>query len=1071
MPLRGLPPPVPQAGAGWLSMLAGAALIVAILYFAREVLIPLALALLLTFLLAPAVIRLRRWGLGRLPAVIVTTALAFSLIGLVGYVVAGQLMQLASDLPSYQQNISKKLRSLQVPGGGLFERTTQVFEELETEMAEAAEQAEGEEEARRPARRRTAEPMPVVVEPPASTPLESIAAFVSPLINPLATAGVVVVLVIFMLIQREDLRDRFIGLVGTGRLNLTTQALDDAGTRISRYLLMQLLVNVTYGLPVGIGLYFIGVPNALLWGVLATVLRFVPYLGPLLGMALPLLLAFAVDPGWNMLLMAAGLFLGLELVSNNIVEPWLYGSSTGISSVAIMVAAIFWTWLWGPIGLLLSTPLTVCIAVAGRYVPQLSFLSVLLGSEPALEPHVRLYQRMLALDFEEASEVAGELLESRPLRQVYDELLVPALSLAETDRHEGRLDEERKRFILDNTRDLAGELSELARTRGEAQGGEAQAAPAAPVRKAPIVCIPAQDESDEIGAIMLRELLRHERGLLVDLRPAAADLDATIAAIRHLGPEIVVVSSVPPAAVRHAVHTSKRLKSEVPDVRVVVGLWSTEADAARLRARLPEALAERLFTRLADAADWLGAELRAEPATAGMVAPPVPANEPARLEALARTGLLDTPAEDAFDRITRRLSEIFDAPISLMSLIDEKRQFWKSQHGLPEALAESRAGSRETSICGHVVAANESVVVEDTWEDARFAGNPFLREHNIRFYAGAPLRTADGSAIGSLCVIDHRPRQLSERERQLLELMADAVMAEVQRRTREAAEGGARTGPAGVEADTGQAGAVQALLAPPARQSIGRAVITHRWSGDGLPAAFVVTRTRADGDVVLLLGDAGAERASGPLMAAAISSAAGRLLDGPGSAGELLTALSRIIGAPESGVPVSAAAAVLAPEIGQFEVATAGYTPPILIRQHAAEAIATTVQPPLFGDAEWTYTAGASLRLEPGDRVLFYTERAADVPGPDESLIGVEGLAALALEHDQDDADALLASLDRRLSELAGGRTGWSLLVLDFARGPAATGAAPDAENTAVEAGTGAPAARAAPVYPAAPSR
>src|SRR5690606_29386034 len=194
--------------------------------------------------------------------------------------------------------------------------------------------------------------------------------------------------VIFMLIQREDLRDRFIGLLGTRRLNVTTQALDDAGSRISRYLLMQLLINVTYGVPVGIGLHFIGVPNALLWGVLATVLRFVPYLGPLIGMSLPLILAFAVDPGWQMVLMAAGLFLVLELVSNNIVEPWLYGSSTGISSVAIMVAAIFWTWLWGPIGLLLSTPLTVCIAVAGRYVPQLSFLSMLLGSEPALEPHM-----------------------------------------------------------------------------------------------------------------------------------------------------------------------------------------------------------------------------------------------------------------------------------------------------------------------------------------------------------------------------------------------------------------------------------------------------------------------------------------------------------------------------------------------------------------------------------------------------------------------------------------------------------------------------------------------------------
>ncbi|HEX7087943.1 MAG TPA: AI-2E family transporter [Vicinamibacterales bacterium] len=1065
--MTGLPTPsVPQRNAGWLRTLAGAALIVGILYFASEVLIPLALALLLTFLLAPAVIRLRRWGLGRVPAVIVTAVLAFSVIGAIGYVVAGQLMQLAADLPSYQQNISKKLRALRTPGDGLVERTSRVLEELETEMNEPVEE-EPASRAGRTQGRRAREPMPVVVQPPRASALETIAAVVGPLINPLATAGVVVVLVIFMLIQREDLRDRFIGLLGTQRLNVTTQALDDAGSRISRYLLMQLLVNVTYGLPVGIGLHVIGVPNALLWGVLATVLRFVPYLGPLIGMSLPLLLAFAVDPGWQMVLMAAALFLLLELVSNNVVEPWLYGSSTGISSVAIMVAAIFWTWLWGPIGLLLSTPLTVCIAVAGRYVPQLSFLSMLLGSEPALEPHMRLYQRMLALDFEEASELAGELLASMPLRQVYDELVVPALSLAETDRHEGHLDEERKRYILDNTRELAGELAELALQPRE-NGAEPPPRPA--VRTAPVVCLPAQDESDEVAAIMLRELLRAERGLLVDVRPAAADLDAHAAAIRRLAPAIVIVSSVPPAAVRHAVHACKRLKTELPEVRVVVGLWSSHADAARLRVRIPDALAERLFTRLSEAADWMGSELGTAPQTEGMTPAPVAPDEPARLAALERTGLLDTPPEAVFDRITRRLSEIFDAPISLMSLIDEKRQFWKSQYGLPAALAGSRAAPRETSMCGHVVAAGESLVVEDTLQDERFAGNPFVREHDIRFYAGAPLRAEDGSAIGSLCVIDHRPRRITERERQLLELMAEAVMAEVQRRSRDRQQEqpqppASRNGEDDARDD--QAKAAQALLAPPVRQSIGHAVITHRWSGDGLPTGFLVTREREDGSLALLLGDAGPGGASGPLLAAAISSAAGRLLDRSASAGELLTSLNRMIGAPEGGVPVSATAAVLTAGTGQIEVATAGYTPPVLIRQHAIEPVATTVQPPLFGDAGWEYSAGASWRLEPGDRLLFYTERAVDVPGPEDSLIGVEGLAALAVEHDQDDADAWLISIDQRLTDLAGAPGGWWLLALDFARGAAADAqtdpTAAESDRTTVQ-----PALE--PVYPAARS-
>ena len=271
-----------------LQTLAGGAIVVAALYFARDVLIPLALALLLTFLLAPAVLRLRRWGLGRIPAVMTTVVVAFSFIGLLGWVVTGQLLNLAYQLPSYQQNISQKLKSFDTPGEGLFERTGRMFSELNRDLSAGAAPAE------------TAggrEPMPVTVQEPPASPLETIEAFVSPLLDPLATAGVVIVLVIFMLIGREDLRDRFIGLVGTSRMNVTTQALDDAGLRISRYLLMQFLVNVTYGVPIGVGLYFIGVPNALLWGVLATLLRFVPFLGPLIAMVLPLLLAFAVDPG------------------------------------------------------------------------------------------------------------------------------------------------------------------------------------------------------------------------------------------------------------------------------------------------------------------------------------------------------------------------------------------------------------------------------------------------------------------------------------------------------------------------------------------------------------------------------------------------------------------------------------------------------------------------------------------------------------------------------------------------------------------------------------------------------
>ena len=283
---------------------------------------------------------------------------------------------------------------------------------------------------------------------------------VGPLVQPLATTGIVIVFVVFMLLQREDLRDRFIRLVGSRDLHRTTQALGDAAERVGRYLLMQLLVNVAYGIPIGIGLWLIGVPNPLLWGMLSVVLRFVPFIGPILAAAFPLALSIAVDPGWTMLLWTAALFIVLELISGNIVEPWLYGASTGLSSIAILAAAIFWTWLWGPVGLLLSTPLTVCLVVLGRHVPQFGFLNVLLGSEPVLEPAESLYQRLLAGDPDEATERAEEFLKSHPILTYYDEVAIPALSMFEHDRARGVLTDERRTLVAAAALTLVDNLSE-----------------------------------------------------------------------------------------------------------------------------------------------------------------------------------------------------------------------------------------------------------------------------------------------------------------------------------------------------------------------------------------------------------------------------------------------------------------------------------------------------------------------------------------------------------------------------------------------------------------------------------
>ena len=293
----------------------------------------------------------------------------------------------------------------------------------------------------------TPKTMSVQIEERPSTSFEIVQVVIGPLVQPLATAGIIIVFVIFVLLQRRDIRDRFIRLAGARDLMRTTQALEDAGERVARYLLMQLIVNVTYGVPIGIGLWLIGVPYPLLWGMMATVLRFIPYIGPVLAAALPIALSIAVAPGWSMLLWTAALFIVLELISNNIVEPWLYGSQTGLSPIAIILAAIIWTWLWGPMGLLLSTPLTVCLVVLGRHVPQFAFLNVLLGSEAVLTPEESLHQRLLAADADEATELAEVFLKDQSLETFYQKIAIPALVTIERDRAAGLLDDRRQQMV------------------------------------------------------------------------------------------------------------------------------------------------------------------------------------------------------------------------------------------------------------------------------------------------------------------------------------------------------------------------------------------------------------------------------------------------------------------------------------------------------------------------------------------------------------------------------------------------------------------------------------------------
>ena len=390
-------------------------IVIAALYVGRDIFVPLALAVLLSFMLAPLLSWLQRQRVPRIPAVVGVVALAFAIVCIFAFVVAGQLTQLAENLPSYQSNIQAKIRAIKISGGpdGLFGRISEMLQELGDEVARPAEPA-GPVETLPSAysAARGVVPIPVEIAERNSSPLQIVETVIGPLIAPLVTSGIVIVFVIFILLYRHDLRDRLIRLASVSDLNRTTQALEDAGSRVAKYLLMQVVVNLTYGIPIGIGLWLIGVPNPLLWGMLAVVLRFIPYIGPILAATFPIALSIAVDPGWTMLVWTISLFVIIELVSNNIVEPWVYGAKTGLSPIAIIVSAIFWTWLWGPVGLLLSTPLTVCLFVLGRHVPQFAFLDVLLGSERVLTPEEGLRQRLLALDPAEATENAEEYLQS-----------------------------------------------------------------------------------------------------------------------------------------------------------------------------------------------------------------------------------------------------------------------------------------------------------------------------------------------------------------------------------------------------------------------------------------------------------------------------------------------------------------------------------------------------------------------------------------------------------------------------------------------------------------------------------
>jgi methanogenic corrinoid protein MtbC1 len=398
---------------------------------------------------------------------------------------------------------------------------------------------------------------------------------------------------VFILMKREDVRNRLIRLVAPRQLNTMTQVLDDAALGVSRYLLVQFALNSLYGCLIAAGLYFIGMPNAILWGVLAGLLRFIPYIGPLIGGALPLLLALGVFDGWTQPLLILGFFTAVELVASQVVEPVIGGARTGISPLAILVSAVFWGALWGPAGLILSMPLTVCVVVMGRHVPELEFLNVLLGDEPVLAPKARFYQRLLSLDQQEAQSVVDAFLKEGTPIELYDQVVIPALSMAEQDRHKGALDEAKEVFIVQSVSEFIGELAEYDPPRPARQSGRTDLR---------VICLPANDQADEISAAMLSQVLERA-GFPVVCLPVAGSVPEAVEGLAEIMPQpgdIVCISALPPFALLNARTMSKRLRQKFPDLKIMVGLW-TFSLSERTAERLGQAFVDTVVTTLADA--------------------------------------------------------------------------------------------------------------------------------------------------------------------------------------------------------------------------------------------------------------------------------------------------------------------------------------------------------------------------------------------------------------------------------------------------------------------------------------
>ncbi len=600
----------------WLTF-AGGVLVVAVLYWAQAVLVPFALAILLAFVLTPPVNWLQRW-VGRVPAVLLVVTLVFAVLGLAGFGLTWQMNHLVEDLPGYRANIRTKIADVRLAGRGSgVEKLQETLEGIKSGV-----------ETSRASKGTVSRPLVVT-----SSQVTGFLGFewLGPVVGPLTTAGLVAAMVVFMLLERRDLRDRLIGLIGHGQLATTTKAFDEAGSRVSRQLLMQSLVSLLYGIAVFVGLYFLHVPYPLVWATLGAAFRFIPYIGPVLGAGAPILVSLAALEGWTGPAIVLAMFVGLELFTNLVLETVLYAGAVGVSQVVLLVSVAFWTWLWGPLGLLMASPLTVCVVVLGKHVPGLGFVGLLMDDTAALAPEYGFYQRLVARDQSEAAELIDTHIKTGPPASVYDALLLPALSYAERDRLEHRLSAEEEAAVIDATRELIADAAEIIRRHAETEppATAADPSPLGPREPLRVLGYAVNGAADEVALAMLAHLI-DDLPIAMEITAARMQAVELVSLVRDRKLSVVCFADLPPSSSSKTRYLVRRLHSTLPELRIAVGRWAPPALADESSQTLLDAGADHVASLLIESRNYFGGllEMPRLPIhdtanAAGLAAPPL----------------------------------------------------------------------------------------------------------------------------------------------------------------------------------------------------------------------------------------------------------------------------------------------------------------------------------------------------------------------------------------------------------------------------------------------------------------